>query len=86
MGVCKKTGTNEAWQAKNIYDLAGNVVEWTIESSCGEDTLDTGDELVRVLRGGSCISSDDYMSGSLRISRKTTASIDGFSDSSHETT
>ena len=27
------TGRNEAWKAKNIYDLAGNVNEWTMESS-----------------------------------------------------
>ena len=26
------TGRNEAWKAKNIYDLAGNVNEWTMES------------------------------------------------------
>ena len=26
------TGRNEAWKAKNIYDLAGNVSEWTMES------------------------------------------------------
>ena len=26
------TGTNDAWQANNIYDLAGNVMDWTIEA------------------------------------------------------
>ena len=26
------TGRNEAWQAKNIYDIAGNVYEWTMEA------------------------------------------------------
>jgi len=26
------TGRNEAWKAKNIYDLAGNVNEWTLEA------------------------------------------------------
>ncbi len=30
LNVC---GKNEAWQAKNIYDLAGNVREWTMEYS-----------------------------------------------------
>ena len=37
------TGRNEAWKAKNIYDLAGNVYEWTMES------LSSG---CRVSRGG----------------------------------
>lgn len=27
------TGRNEAWQAKNIYDLAGNMGEWTMEAN-----------------------------------------------------
>ncbi len=31
-GILQQTGTNEAWKAKNIYDLAGNVWEWTMES------------------------------------------------------
>ncbi len=26
------TGSSEAWKANNIYDLAGNVLEWTIEA------------------------------------------------------
>lgn len=37
------TGNNEAWQAKNIYDLAGNTYEWTMEAFSGG----------RVVRGGS---------------------------------
>ena len=39
------TGRNEAWKANNIYDLAGNVWEWTTEAR-GSD--------VRVYRGGHC--------------------------------
>ena len=27
------TGTNDNWKAKNIYDLAGNVAEWTMEKT-----------------------------------------------------
>ena len=38
-----KTGAHENWKAKNIYDLAGNVVEWTMEA---------GSYPYRVLRGG----------------------------------
>ena len=34
-GVLNTTGKNEAWKAKNIYDLAGNVNEWTMESFAG---------------------------------------------------
>ena len=42
-GDRQPTGTNEAWQANNIYDLAGNVSDWTIEASY---------TYARVLRGG----------------------------------
>ena len=42
-GSKQPTGTNEAWQANNIYDLAGNVREWTIEADSAE---------YRVYRGG----------------------------------
>ena len=31
-GSEQPTGTNDAWQANNIYDLAGNVFDWTIEA------------------------------------------------------
>ena len=37
------TGRNEAWQAKNIYDIAGNVYEWTMEAC---------NTVLRVRRGG----------------------------------
>ena len=30
--VKKNTGSNEAWQANNIYDMAGNCTEWTQEA------------------------------------------------------
>ena len=44
-------GSSEQTKAKNIYDLAGNVYDWTIEafSTCG-----------RVLRGGGCSDSSYY--------------------------
>lgn len=31
-GTLQKCGSNESWKAKNIYDLAGNVWEWTMEA------------------------------------------------------
>ena len=39
-----KTGSNENYQMKNIYDMAGNVWEWTMEVCYA----------VRVCRGGDC--------------------------------
>ena len=44
-GTRKNTGSNEAWKANNIYDLAGNCYEWTQEAL---STLD------RAVRGGDC--------------------------------
>lgn len=41
----ERTGANAEYAVKNIYDLAGNVFEWTMES------YDTG---YRIGRGGSC--------------------------------
>ena len=32
-GEKQPTGTNEAWKANNIYDLAGNVRDWTLEAN-----------------------------------------------------
>ena len=43
-----KTGSNVLYMEKNIFDLAGNVSEWTIESNSDK---------YRVLRGG------DYFDG-----------------------
>ncbi len=43
--ILKETGSNEAWKANNIYDLAGNCVEWTQEASRN---------LYREYRGGYC--------------------------------
>ena len=49
-GNIATTGYDEAYQLKNIYDLAGNVAEWTMEAY-GTDT--------RVLRGGKSGTTDN---------------------------
>ena len=49
-GSPQTAGKNEAWQANNIYDLAGNFLEWTQEAY---------NTYYRVVRGGYC-----YLSGS----------------------
>lgn len=43
-GNLQTTGKNDAWQAKKIYDLAGNAWEWTMEAAYN---------YIRVIRGGS---------------------------------
>ena len=51
-GTKRTAGFNENWKVKNIYDLAGNVWEWTSEA-CSSYFIN---------RGGSCNGS-----GSVRI-------------------
>ena len=53
------TGRNEAWQAKNIYDIAGNVYEWTMEA------YNTN---YRVYRGGYYNSNGSITPASSRLS------------------
>ena len=36
------TGRNEAWKANNIYDLAGNVWDWTTEASSSDQRVSRG--------------------------------------------
>ena len=45
------TGRNEAWKANNIYDLAGNVCDWTTEALSSDK---------RVIRGGCCSYGGSY--------------------------
>ena len=47
-GEKRNTGSNEAWKANNIYDLAGNCTEWTQEA-IGDNS--------RLARGGNHINS-----------------------------
>ena len=58
-GSKQPTGTNDAWQANNIYDLAGNVYDWMIEADYTRS---------RVLRGGRSYSSGSNIPASDRSS------------------
>ena len=40
----ESTGSNEVWKANNIYDMAGNMSEWTMKA---------GSNRYRTIRGGS---------------------------------
>ena len=57
-GTIARTGDKETYAVKNIYDMAGNVYEWTMEACV------TG---VRVSRGGHCNSSGDGLPASNRF-------------------
>lgn len=52
------TGSNEKWCANNIYDIAGNVDEWTSEES--------SDCKKRIIRGGNCLVDGDNWSPGIR--------------------
>ena len=52
------TGRNEAWKANNVYDLAGNVWDWTTEAISSDG---------RVYRGGSCNGNGSSCPASNRI-------------------
>ena len=41
-GSKQTSGKNEAWQANNIYDLAGNYFEWTQEASSTNNRISRG--------------------------------------------
>lgn len=52
------TGAHENWKAKNVYDMAGNVMEWTEESFPADES--------HVLRGGSYSSEGAYSPAAYR--------------------
>ena len=53
------TGSNTAYEVNNIYDMAGNVLDWTIEA---------GDTSGRVTRGGNFYGSASRSPASVRSS------------------
>lgn len=55
----EKTGSNENWKMNNIYDLAGNVNEWTMEQF-GKASCD------RIVRGGAYCHSGSVFSVAYR--------------------
>ena len=52
------TGANDAWQANNIYDLAGNVWDWTIEAYGTGHRVDRGGDYMG--NGSGCTASDRF--------------------------
>ena len=68
-GSLQNTGSSENWKANNIYDLAGNVSEWTQEASVAS---------YRALRGGVYYSNGSSNPASNRINYDPGSSDDGF--------
>ncbi len=50
-GILLTTGASDEFVAKNIYDIAGNVSEWTMEGFSA--TIGSSDLITRISRGGS---------------------------------
>ncbi len=57
-GSKKNTGFSESWKANNIYDFAGNCLEWTQEANNTDD---------RAYRGGNANYNGSYGPASLRV-------------------
>ncbi len=72
--VKKNTGSNEAWKANNIYDLAGNCYEWSQEAC---------DVNFRGSRGGYCYDDGSVRSASYRNATSASGSNDVIRFSSH---
>ena len=63
------TGSIEAYAVNNIYDMAGNVSDWTIEAYS---------TVLRVTRGGNYSDDGSNGSASVRRSSNPTNSIDNY--------
>lgn len=59
-------GSNEQWKANNIYDIAGNVWEWTTETYNKE----------KVVRGGDYLSNGDILPAGVREHAVQTSAFD----------
>ena len=64
-GTKRPTGYSESWKANNIYDLAGNVYDWTMEARSS---------VIRVLRGGSYYNNGTNSPASYRYNNNPTYS------------
>ena len=69
-GKLEKTGSSQEYIIKNIYDIAGNVSEWTMEKRI--------DEAERVRRGGNYADKGNQGSASVRGSRDSSQVGDGY--------
>ena len=65
-GTKHVAGYNENWKTKNIYDLAGNMWEWTNEASSSN----------RVCRGGSYVDVGDTYPVSYRLNGPSSSAFD----------
>ena len=61
------TGSSDDYAVKNIYDLAGNVAEWTMESYFTDS---------RVFRGGFYLDTGSNLPASRRFSNNPSGSYD----------
>ena len=75
VGKCIETGSNDAYEVKHIYDMAGNVKEWTMEGGSSQS---------KILRGGSYgISGAVVPTENWSVSSRQIASVT-YSNSSNE--
>ena len=69
-GSIQNTGSSDNWKANNIYDFAGNCIEWTQEANY---------TIYRVVRGGNCYGSGSSSPASDR-DVDVVPTYDGYSD------